>query len=82
MILILLIGIVGNTLTIATVVNAKKNHSQEFHIFSHSSTPLLLHLAVCDILYYVVGIPSFFFIFRAGYFPLSEIFCRIVAMAR
>ena len=45
------IGILGNLLTVATIVNAKRNHREEFRIFSHSSTPLLIHLAICDILY-------------------------------
>ena len=45
------IGILGNLATVCTIVDAKRNHKEEFRIFSHSSTPLLIHLAICDILY-------------------------------
>eukprot|EP00092_Neocalanus_flemingeri_P051260 GFUD01059563.1.p1 GENE.GFUD01059563.1~~GFUD01059563.1.p1 ORF type:complete len:269 (-),score=27.38 GFUD01059563.1:111-884(-) len=76
------IGLIGNFFTIATIVNAKRNHKEEFRIFSHSSTPLLIHLAICDMLYCAVGLPSFGIIFVQHYFPLPEIWRRLLAMFR
>ena len=45
------IGTIGNFFTIATILNAKRNHKEEFKIFSHSSTPLLIHLSISDMIY-------------------------------
>ena len=70
--IVFLIGFFGNLITIATIINARRNHPQEFTIFSHSSTPILIHLGICDILYCVVGLPSFAVIFHTGYFPLPN----------
>ena len=80
--MVFLIGFFGNLVTIATIIFARRNHPQEFTIFSHSSTPLLIHLGICDILYCVVGLPSFAIIFHAGYFPFPELSCKLVAIAR
>ena len=49
--LVFIIGFFGNILTIMTIINARLNHPDEFHILKHRSTPLLIHLAICDMLY-------------------------------
>ena len=48
---IVFIIVFGNLLTIMTIINAKLKHPKEFNIFSHGSTLLLVHLAICDIVY-------------------------------
>jgi hypothetical protein len=80
--IIFLIGFFGNLITIATIINAKQNHPMELAIFSHSLTPLLIHLGICDILYCANGLPSFAVTFHAGYFPFPEFSCKLVAIAR
>ena len=86
------IGIVGtvcNILTISTFtylylfpVRIKRKFGQEFVITRDPVFLLILHLGLCDLLYCLEGLPTYWDAYYYGYYPYSNTICRYATFFR
>eukprot|EP00092_Neocalanus_flemingeri_P011188 GFUD01012052.1.p1 GENE.GFUD01012052.1~~GFUD01012052.1.p1 ORF type:complete len:386 (-),score=63.12 GFUD01012052.1:152-1309(-) len=74
-IFIIIIGTIGNLLTLFALPYAKICYSQRFTSLSSSTTILLLHLALCDLLYCLLGLTVHASIYTNGHLNTTESFC-------
>jgi hypothetical protein len=66
-VLVIIIGTVGNLLTLLAIPYARLYYSHRFPRLSSPLTILLLHLALCDLLYCLLGLPVQASILGNGY---------------
>jgi hypothetical protein len=66
-VLVIIIGTIGNLLTLLAVPYARLYYSHRFPRLSSPLTVLLLHLALCDLLYCLLGLPVQASILGNGY---------------
>ena len=83
------IGTVCNIITISTFIylycfpeRIKRKFGQEFSMVRDPVFFLILHLSFCDLLYCVIGLPSFWMVYYHGYFPYSEEMCKYFGFFR
>eukprot|EP00090_Calanus_glacialis_P001278 TRINITY_DN10896_c0_g1_i1.p1 TRINITY_DN10896_c0_g1~~TRINITY_DN10896_c0_g1_i1.p1 ORF type:complete len:373 (-),score=30.35 TRINITY_DN10896_c0_g1_i1:134-1252(-) len=81
-VIIIIIGGLGNLLTIISIVHARLRYTARFPTLWNSTTILMLHLSLCDFLYCTLGLPVFISVYYNGFLPHSEIFCRHSSMVR
>ena len=55
-----ILGILGNVLTLVAIPYAKWKHRYEFHRTFWTTDVWILHLALCDLLFCIVGAPHYF----------------------
>ena len=55
--LVMIVGTVGNILTLAAITYVKFKYPTEFLFLQFSVTKLLINLSVCDLIYCMVGLP-------------------------
>ena len=67
-IIIMVVGFLGNLLTLAALPYAWLYHSARFPTLPSSTTVLLLHLSLCDVLYCLLGLSVQVSILVNGYF--------------
>ena len=84
-----IIGTICNIITISTFVylycfaeRIKRKFSQEFTMTSDPVFFLILHLSFCDLIYCVIGLPSYWSVYFYGYYPYSEQMCKYLASLR
>jgi len=82
-------GIVCNIFTIITFgylcCFTERIKNKYNHYFSMVQDPVfyfILHLSVCDLLFCIFGIPSYWVIYFYGYFPFPENACKISTFVR
>ena len=83
------VGAVCNFITISTFIylycfpeRIKKKFCQEFSMIKDPVFFLILNLSICDFLYCVIGLPSYWIIYYYGYFPFSERMCKYFGFFR
>ena len=84
------IGIICNTINFFTFIylfcckkRIKHKFGQDFSMITEDPVVfLILHLGLCDLLYCVIGLPSYWTFFYFGFFPYSERLCTILAFLR
>jgi len=81
-VIIILIGTFGNLLTLLALPYARYYYRRRFSHLSSSTTILLLHLALCDLCYLVLGLSVQAWIFNNGHLNASELFCSWNAWVR
>jgi len=81
-IIIIIVGGLGNLLTIISIINAWTRYRSLFPSLWNSTTILMLNLSFCDLLYCVLGLPIFISVYYHGFLPHSETFCRYSSMVR
>ena len=64
-----ILGILGNLLTIVAIPYAKWKHRYEFHRTFWTTDVWILHLALCDLLFCVVGAPHYFIPYLGFKYP-------------
>ena len=87
-----MVGVVGtfcNILTICTFgylyffpVRIKKKFGQEFAMTKDPVFLLILHLSLCDLLYCLSGLPTYWDVYYHGYYPYSHAMCQYSAFFR
>ena len=80
--LVLTIGGGGNLLTLISVPYAYYKYRSSFPHLWNSVTLLMLHLSICDILYIIIGVPTYVVVYIYGYFPYNEWMCWGLAAVR
>ena len=75
-VLIIIVGGMGNLLTLISISSALIIHRENFPNLWNSTTILMLHLSLCDMLYCTLGLPVFISVYYHGFLPHSETFCR------
>ena len=83
------VGTVCNFITISSFIylycfskRIKKKFGQEFTMIKDPVFFLVLNLSICDFLYCVIGLPSYWSIYYHGYFPYSDGICKPSAFFR
>ena len=66
LIILLLVGVVGNVLTLLALPYVRKKYGAQFSILQTSTAILLLHLSFCDLLYILVGFTHFIHVLILG----------------
>eukprot|EP00092_Neocalanus_flemingeri_P012153 GFUD01013101.1.p1 GENE.GFUD01013101.1~~GFUD01013101.1.p1 ORF type:complete len:379 (-),score=55.89 GFUD01013101.1:514-1557(-) len=84
-----IIGTVCNIITISTFLylyffpqRIRKQFGQEFAMIKDPVFFLILHLSFCDLLYCIIGLPSYWSVYYYGYYPYSEAMCKYSAFFR
>ena len=85
-----IIGIVCNIITISTFLyllcfpeRIRRKFCQVFSALVEDPVFfLILHMSCCDLLYCIVGLPSYWSVYYNGYFPYSEAMCKYIAFFR
>ena len=55
--LIAVVGVVGNSLTLAAILYVRRTYPTEFTLLQLPVTDLLINLSVCDLIYCSFGLP-------------------------
>ena len=90
------IGFVGITGTVCNIITIssffylyffnqriKRKFGQDFKSITEDPVFfLILHLSICDLLYCVFGLPTYWDVYYYGYYPHSESMCRYAAFFR
>ena len=66
LILLLVIGSVGNVLTLLALPYVRRKYGSQFSILQTSTAILLFHLSFCDLLYILVGFTHFIHVLIEG----------------
>ena len=66
LILLLVVGSVGNVLTLLALPYVRRKYGYEFSILQTSTAILLFHLSFCDLLYILVGFTHFIHVLIEG----------------
>ena len=66
LILLLIVGSVGNVLTLLALPYVRRKYGYEFSILQTSTAILLFHLSFCDLLYILVGFTHFIHVLIIG----------------
>ena len=61
-----LVGLVGNILTLLALPYVRRKYGDQFSVLQSSTTILLLHLSLCDLLYITVGFTHFIHVLILG----------------
>ena len=84
-----IVGVICNIITIITFIylccfqeRIKMKFGHEFSMVRDPVFYLILHLSVCDLLFCICGLPSYWIVYYYGYFPLSEDICKFSAFVR
>ena len=84
-----MVGTVCNIITISTFTylycfanRIKRQFNQEFTMTSDPVFFLILHLSLCDLLYCVIGLPSYWSVYFYGYYRYSEMMCKYFGFFR
>ena len=64
--LLLLVGVVGNVLTLLALPYVRRKYGAQFSVLQSSTAILLLHLSFCDLLYISVGFTHFIHVLIVG----------------
>jgi len=78
--LVIIIGGLGNLLTIIAICSARIRHKKKFEHLWNSTTVLMLNLSLSDFLFCFFGLPVFIAIYYYGYLPQTDLFCWYSAM--
>lgn len=78
----MVIGILGNGTTLIAVPYAYFRYRDDYVSMWSPVTFLMLHLSFCDLLYAILGLPSFLLIYSYGYFPLGNRLCWLQGWVR
>jgi len=81
-VLIIIIGGLGNLLTIVSICLCRLRHKKKYNHLWNSTTVLMLNLSIGDFLYCILGLPVFISVYSHGFLPHSESFCWYSAMLR
>jgi len=87
LIVIMIIGGLGNILNLSSVpyclIRYKQELSQEFpSLCLNSVIMLMLHLSFCDLLYCLIGLPPVLMVYMEMGLPYSALACKILANVR
>merc|ERR1712107_300037 len=82
-----IVGVIANATVLSSFlyVNIFKERIRKIFgrdRFSYMNEPIFLlicHLSFCDLLYCLIGLPSYWFIYYNGYFPWSHNACKGIA---
>ena len=66
LILLLIVGSVGNVLTLLALPYVRRRYGTQFSILQTSTAILLFHLSFCDLLYILVGFTHFIHVLIEG----------------
>jgi len=80
--IIFIVGLIGNILTLAAFPYAWIYYRSSFPGVPSSITVLILHLALCDLLYCIIGMPNQMSIYTNSYLKGSSTSCSWVAWSR
>jgi len=81
-VIIMLIGGIGNLLTLISIPYVYFKYRESFMFCWNDTTLLMLHLSLCDLLYVLIGVPSFLVIYIYQYFPGTAYQCTVLATVR
>ena len=70
--LLLIVGIVGNLLTLVALPYVRKKYGDQFSVLKSTTVILIVHLAICDLLYILVGFPHFIHVLIVGKIHLFQ----------
>ena len=89
---IAVVGIVGTVCNIIAIFTflylyvfperIKKKFGQEFSMTKDPVFFLILHLSVCDLLYCISGLPTYWDVYYYGFYPYSEDMCKYFGFLR
>ena len=66
LILLLLVGVVGNLLTLVALPYVRRKYGAQFSVLKSTTFVLLLHLSLCDLLYISFGFTHFIHVLIVG----------------
>jgi hypothetical protein len=66
LILLLLVGVVGNVLTLVALPYVRRKYGAQFSVLKSTTFILLLHLSLCDLLYISFGFTHFIHVLIVG----------------
>jgi len=65
---VIVVSIVGNLLTLIAVPYVRLKYWREYPWLGSTTTALILHLNLCNLLYCITGLPEFVLLFHDGFF--------------
>ena len=71
---LLLVGLVGNILTLLALPYVRKKYGPQFSVLQTSTAILLLHLSFCDLFYITVGFTHFLHVLIEGSIMIYPLF--------